>query len=162
MAKSSNKTINDTIGKALNKTINKTIRTDKRDIESRQQEDSEYSRTMEIARRSFMGDIPIKLHGFLDFVDSGEDTEQVELGEGEAIIGRSPQCDIQISIDNVSRQHARIFFRNEEYLIEDLGSTNGIYVNGIKVERCILRDHDQIDIGGLKILFHEAKIRKRR
>jgi pSer/pThr/pTyr-binding forkhead associated (FHA) protein len=56
--------------------------------------------------------------------------------------------------------HARIIYRNEEYQIEDLGSTNGVYVNGIKVEKCILREQDVIEIGGVKILFVEEKIRQ--
>jgi len=144
--------------KPSDRIVSKTVRTEKRDIESLQQEESEYSRTMEIARDSFMREIPTKQHGLLYFIDSEEDKKQIELEEGEAIIGRSPQCDIQIEVENVSRQHARIIFRNEEYQIEDLGSTNGVYVNGIKVEKCVLRDYDQIDVGGVKILFSEAKI----
>jgi pSer/pThr/pTyr-binding forkhead associated (FHA) protein len=147
--------------KSFNKIIEKTVRTDKRDIDSLQQEESEYSRTQEIARDAFMGEIPTKQHGLLYFIDS-EDKKQIELEKDEAIIGRSPQCDIQIVEENVSRQHARIIFRNEEYQIEDLASTNGVYVNGIKVEKCVLRDHDQINVGGVKILFSEEKIRQKK
>ena len=62
-------------------------------------------------------------------------------------------------MDNVSRKHARIIYRNEEYQLEDLGSTNGIYVNSIKVAKCILRDQDLLDIGGIKMLFCEEKAR---
>lgn len=148
--------------KTLDKIIEKTVRTDKRDIESFQPEESEYSRTQEIARNAFIGEIPTKQRGVLYFIDSGEDKKKIELEEGEVIIGRSPQCNIQIEVENVSRQHARILFSNEEYQIQDLGSTNGVYVNGIKVEQCILRDHDQIDVGGVKLLFSEEKIRKKR
>jgi pSer/pThr/pTyr-binding forkhead associated (FHA) protein len=57
----------------------------------------------------------------------------------------------------ISRRHAQITFRNEEYHLEDLGSTNGTYVNGIKIVKCILRNNDQIDIGGVKMLFTEEK-----
>jgi pSer/pThr/pTyr-binding forkhead associated (FHA) protein len=148
--------------KPSDKIVSKTVRTDKRDIESLRQKESEYSRTLEISRDSFMREIPTKQHGLLYFIDSEEDKKLIELEEGEAIIGRSPQCDIQIEVENVSRQHARIIFRNEEYQIEDLGSTNGVYVNGIKVEKCVLRDHDQIDVGGVRILFSEEKIRQKK
>jgi pSer/pThr/pTyr-binding forkhead associated (FHA) protein len=148
--------------KPSDKIVSKTVRTDKRDIESLRQKESEYSRTMKISRDSFMREIPTKQHGLLYFIDSEEDKKLIELEEGEAIIGRSPQCDIQIEVENVSRQHARIIFRNEEYQIEDLGSTNGVYVNGIKVEKCVLRDHDQIDVGGVRILFSEEKIRQKK
>jgi pSer/pThr/pTyr-binding forkhead associated (FHA) protein len=64
-------------------------------------------------------------------------------------------------LTSVSRKHARITYYNEEYHVEDLDSTNGVYVNGIKVARCILRDQDQIEIGKVKILFSEAKIREK-
>ncbi len=49
------------------------------------------------------------------------------------------------------------FLHNEEYLIEDLGSKNGVFVNGIRVVKCILRNSDQIDIGGVKLVFREEK-----
>jgi pSer/pThr/pTyr-binding forkhead associated (FHA) protein len=90
----------------------------------------------------------------------GEKKERIYLGENEVVIGRIPDCDIQLLVDNVSRMHARIIYRNEEYQIEDLDSMNGVYVNGIKVEKCILREHDIIEIGGVKILFVEEKVRQ--
>jgi pSer/pThr/pTyr-binding forkhead associated (FHA) protein len=146
----------------FNKIMEKTVRTDKRDLDPPTPEESEYSRTQEIARDAIMGEIPTKKHGLLYFTDSGEIKRQVQLEEGEAIIGRSPSCDIQIEVENVSRRHARIIFRNEEYQIEDMGSTNGVYVNGIKVEKCVLRDHDQINVGGVKIFFSEEKIQQKK
>ena len=62
-------------------------------------------------------------------------------------------------MDNVSRKHAKIFYLNEEYHVEDLNSTNGIFINEIKVEKGILRDQDILEIGGVKIVFREGKIR---
>jgi pSer/pThr/pTyr-binding forkhead associated (FHA) protein len=94
----------------------------------------------------------------LEVIGTLENENHVELGEEEVFIGRAPECLIQLSVENVSRKHARITFRNEEYQIEDLGSTNGVYINGIKVEKCTLRKHDQIEIGGVKIIFNEGSI----
>ncbi len=142
----------------MNKKDEKTIRTDRRDLEKSKLIQSRFSRTLEISRDTFVGEITSKQHAFLEILD--EKNEQIELGEEAVIIGRMPECDIQILVDNVSRKHARISFRNEEYQIEDLNSTNGIYVNGIKIEKCILRNHDLLDIGGVKILFNEEKIRE--
>ena len=88
----------------------------------------------------------------------GEEKKQIKLGEEDIIIGRVTECDIQLMVENVSRKHARITYRNEEYQIEDLGSTNGIYINGIKVEKCILRNQDLLEVGGVKILFKEEKV----
>jgi pSer/pThr/pTyr-binding forkhead associated (FHA) protein len=79
------------------------------------------------------------------------------LGERAVVIGRSAECDIQLEVQNVSRKHASVFFHNEEYLIEDLESTNGVFVNGIKVVKCVLRNNDQIEIGGVKLVFNEEK-----
>ena len=127
----------------------KTIRTD--NIEQ-----SGFSTTLELSHKTFTGKIPTTQHAYLEII--GEKKERILLGENEVIIGRVPDCDIQLLVDNVSRKHARIIYRNEEYQIEDFGSTNGVYVNGIKVEKCILRGHDMIEIGGVKIMFVEEKI----
>ena len=134
----------------MSKDSEKTIRTGDK-------EQSRFSSTLELSRETFMGKIPTTQHACLEIM--GEEKERVLLGEDEVIIGRVPDCDIQLLVDNVSRKHARILYRNEEYQIEDLGSTNGVYVNGIKVEKCILREHDIIEIGCMKILFVEEKIR---
>jgi pSer/pThr/pTyr-binding forkhead associated (FHA) protein len=117
-----------------------------------------FSRTQEMARETFIGKIPTEQHAYLEIM--GKKNERILLGENEAIIGRIPECEIQLMVENVSRKHARIIYRNEEYQIEDLESTNGVYVNGIKVEKCILREHDMIEIGDVKILFVEEKIRQ--
>ena len=42
-------------------------------------------------------------------------------------------------------------------MIEDLESTNGLFVNGVKVVRCALRNNDQIELGGVRLLFNEEK-----
>jgi len=52
------------------------------------------------------------------------------LKPGTYIVGRDPSCDIVIPDPYVSRRHARIFHRNNEWYIEDLGSRNGTYVDG--------------------------------
>ena len=111
----------------------KTIRTDKFILESKKKNKVGYSSTLEISRKTFIGKIPIKQNAFLEILD--ENHVQIELGKDEVIIGRVPDCDLQLLVENVSRKHARILYANEEYQIEDLNSTNGVYVNGIKVEK---------------------------
>jgi pSer/pThr/pTyr-binding forkhead associated (FHA) protein len=136
----------------------KTIRTNTAGLKTPDMDKRGFSTTLEIARKTFIGKISTEQHAFL--VIKGEKEEQIELGEEEFLIGRIPGCDIQLMVENVSRKHARILFRNEEYQIEDLGSTNGIYVNSVKVEKCILRNNDLIEIGGVEMLFSEEKIKK--
>ena len=142
----------------MGKDTEKTILTNAKDLNIFEREKNSLGNTQEIPRKTFVGRIPTIHHAFLEIMD--QERRKIKLGEDDVIIGRTSDCDIQILDNNVSRKHARISFHNEEYKIEDLGSTNGIYVNGVKVERCILRKHDVLEIGGLKILFLEEKIRQ--
>lgn len=67
-------------------------------------------------------------------------------------IGRSAECDISIPDDpNVSRVHARFDRDGEVWIIVDLGSTNGTFVNGNKIAEARLRVNDVIDIGDTRL-----------
>ncbi len=116
-----------------------------------------FDTTEEIPRGKFADIMPLSQRAYLEITGSEEKDGIFELGERAVLIGRSMECDIQLGVQNVSRKHARVFAHNEEYLIEDLGSTNGVFVNGIKVVKCVLRNNDQIDIGGVKLVFNEEK-----
>jgi pSer/pThr/pTyr-binding forkhead associated (FHA) protein len=48
-------------------------------------------------------------------------------------VGRAPECEIRLDDTYVSQQHARIFGKSEKWYVEDLGSTNGTYVNDQKL-----------------------------
>lgn len=65
----------------------------------------------------------------------------------EIIIGRSSDLDMVLVEDMVSRKHAKISTTNGEIVIEDLGSTNGTFVNGEKVTRAPLSEGDRILVG---------------
>ena len=72
----------------------------------------------------------------------------VALAEGEHVIGRTAQCDVQIQSDQVSRRHARLTVTAEFFHIEDLGSLNGTFVNGAKIAaKQILLPGDRVRIG---------------
>jgi len=116
-----------------------------------------FDTTEEIPKGQFADIVPLSQRAYLEITGSKERDGIFELGERGAVIGRSAECDIQLGAQNVSRRHAAVLFRQEEYLIEDLGSTNGVLVNGIKVVKCVLRNNDQIDIGGVKLVFNEDK-----
>jgi pSer/pThr/pTyr-binding forkhead associated (FHA) protein len=130
---------------------------DHMDNKSEYDKRSLHSTTTELSREAFVEEITVKQRACLEIIGFSEENKVIELGEEEVIIGRTPECGICLSIENVSRRHARVIFRNEEYFVEDLGSTNGTYVNGIKIVKCVLRNSDQINIGGVKILFTEDK-----
>jgi pSer/pThr/pTyr-binding forkhead associated (FHA) protein len=116
-----------------------------------------FDTTEEIQRGKFADLLPQAQRAYLEITGSEEKDGIFELGEKAMVIGRSADCDIQLGVQNVSRKHAGVVFQNEEYLIEDLESTNGVFVNGIKVVKCVLRNNDQIEIGGVRLVFNEEK-----
>jgi DNA-binding response OmpR family regulator len=74
-------------------------------------------------------------------------------------IGRGEDCDIVLAERQVSRHHAQIRRTDSQYVLEDLGSKNGTYVNGRQVtEPCILQDGDEIQIAlGIRLSFIGAE-----
>lgn len=71
-----------------------------------------------------------------------------ELGLGEFAIGRSPECQLSLDDPLVSRKHALLVVSPESVLIKDLGSRNGVVVNGTKIDTSrVLLDGDRIVIG---------------
>jgi len=79
---------------------------------------------------------------------------EVALSEGENILGRDPDTVVWIDLNSVSRRHARIVVRGETATIEDLGSRNGTYVQGERVEAPrALANGDTIKIGAAKLVF---------
>nr|WP_305888666.1 FHA domain-containing protein [Methylomonas sp. SURF-2] len=69
-------------------------------------------------------------------------------------MGRSPQCDFPLPSPLVSREHARIVSSSDNIFIEDLGSTNGTFVNGKRLERRVaLHKGDRVCIGSFAFVF---------
>jgi hypothetical protein len=76
--------------------------------------------------------------------------------DGErAVIGRSKDCDIQVSDPNVSRRHAEVRREGESYVLVDLDSTNGVEVDGRRVKRLDLHDGSRFTIGSTEAVFSE-------
>src|SRR5689334_16001176 len=65
----------------------------------------------------------------------------------ETLIGRKGDADIVLSNPNVSRHHAKIVISDEGVVLMDLGSTHGTFVNGQRVDRQLLNDGDQVELG---------------
>jgi hypothetical protein len=68
-------------------------------------------------------------------------------GEKEIVIGRGGELDIVLVEDMVSRKHAKITTQGDKIIIQDLGSTNGTFVNGEKIKRMRLKEGDRVLIG---------------
>jgi serine phosphatase RsbU (regulator of sigma subunit) len=70
------------------------------------------------------------------------------------IIGRNPDCDLVLEPKSVSRRHAAIVRREGDYLIKDIGSTRGTFVNGQKlIQPVVLRSGHIIQIGEIQLSF---------
>ena len=78
---------------------------------------------------------------------------RIPLGTGPMTLGRSSSCDVQIDQESVSRNHCRVSFDGKRYVVQDLGSTNGTYVNDELVEEQRLKDGDQIKVGRTILKF---------
>jgi phosphoserine phosphatase RsbU/P len=88
-------------------------------------------------------------------VRQGGDIGKVfEIGEGESVIGRSPECDVVLDVAAVSRRHAILSFSNDQYWVTDTGSRNGTIVNGQRVvDKAQLRDGDRMLICDVEFEF---------
>jgi Protein of unknown function (DUF3662)/Inner membrane component of T3SS, cytoplasmic domain len=69
------------------------------------------------------------------------------------VVGRSRDCDVVVDDPNVSRRHIELRREDEGWMVADLGSTNGVRVNGRRVERSPLRSADRITIGITDLTF---------
>jgi len=68
-------------------------------------------------------------------------------------IGRSRSCDLRLPSGDASRRHAEICHTTDGYVLRDLGSTNGTFVNGERVQERVLEPGDRIQISGSTITF---------
>jgi hypothetical protein len=79
-------------------------------------------------------------------VQSGEEGGSFTVGE-RAVIGRDPDCEISLTEARVSRRHAVVEWTYRGYLVRDLDSRNGTFVNGVQIEEAILGDGDLLEVG---------------
>lgn len=77
------------------------------------------------------------------------------LGDG-LTIGRQATSDVLLNLAKVSRQHARIERRGDQFWLRDLGSTNGTFVGGRRIEGHLLQNGDTVRIGDAHLVFKQA------
>ncbi len=88
------------------------------------------------------------------FVIRGKDAGRHFTLEGERIVlGRDPNCDIPVADHEVSRQHAAIVFEEGQAVLQDLGSSNGTFVNGKRVDRHLLQASDRLQLGRSLLVY---------
>ncbi|HYB24493.1 MAG TPA: FHA domain-containing protein [Solirubrobacteraceae bacterium] len=75
--------------------------------------------------------------------------------EGERMsIGRRPECEVFLDDITVSRDHALLIQRGENWYLDDCGSLNGTYVNRTRIDSHRLEEGDEVQIGKYKLTFH--------
>lgn len=79
--------------------------------------------------------------------------QRFEIEKQRTVIGRSQGVDIRLEDPNVSRRHAELRQEGTAYWVVDLGSTNGVEVNGARVERAKLEPGDEITLGESRLVF---------
>jgi serine phosphatase RsbU (regulator of sigma subunit) len=84
----------------------------------------------------------------------GGQTTIVDLPEGESVVGRLPECGVQLNSNMISRRHAQLVRTGDEVVLEDLGSGNGTFLNGQRLtERAVLKHDDRIKFGPILARF---------
>ena len=78
----------------------------------------------------------------------GEEQVEKQFAIPEIIIGRDPACDFPLDDETISLRHSKISFHHKQWWVEDLGSTNGTYVNEAMIEEpLVLTSSDQLRLG---------------
>jgi len=83
----------------------------------------------------------------------GRTGEAFTLERPQTTIGRSPDCDIFLDDVTVSRRHSVVAHGDSGFTIEDLGSLNGTFLNRSRIERGVLENGDEVQIGKYRLIF---------
>jgi FHA domain-containing protein len=89
----------------------------------------------------------------LTVIDRGKKGNVFELSKDRVVIGRLPESDVTVADPGVSRRHAEIRRQNGDFLLVDMGSTNGTMVNQSRVGERVLEEGDRITIGRTVLEF---------
>jgi diguanylate cyclase (GGDEF)-like protein len=93
---------------------------------------------------------------YLVVIAGGRLGQHAVLSEQPLDIGRGSNCALQLDVDSVSRQHARVFWNGEHHEAVDLESTNGTYVNEVRIRSRHLLDGDRLQVGKVILKYIAA------
>ena len=96
--------------------------------------------------------------GRILLASGGKTVLERELKPGRLVIGRTADNDLQIDSKFISRHHCQIVTQADSCLIEDLNSTNGIYVQSKRVRRYNLNDGDVVQVGQHEIMYIDERV----
>jgi len=89
--------------------------------------------------------------------DKEKQQKTLSIENKEIVIGRSPTCDVVLEVNNVSKQHTKIILKDSRFVVADLKSTNGTYINGRRITQPqVLKEDDKIYVGDFIIQLELA------
>ncbi len=97
--------------------------------------------------------IPDNFLVYLLVLEGKRKGDRIYMRESPLFIGRDKGMDIIFNDTSVSREHAVLYFYKNRFEIKDLGSTNGIIVNGKKTDKSELKNKDTLKIGRILLRF---------
>lgn len=98
--------------------------------------------------------VPPAPKGVFDFEDLWVATLPPIVIDDSIRIGRAPDCEVIVDDDTVSKYHARIEWKSERAVVEDLNSSNGTFLNTVRLrDRQELRDNDVLAFGTVHVFF---------
>lgn len=100
--------------------------------------------------------VPAREHPAIVWRTSAGDEQVFELEHRVLRIGRHDQNDVMLAGPTVSTRHATVRVEPVGVVIEDEGSLNGTFVNGVRIEQQLLEDGDRIQIGPHQLVFAAA------
>ena len=95
-------------------------------------------------------------HGLLVMRSGERSGERFSLTLDRVEIGRNPECTVCLDDVTVSRRHAELRLGSDGYLVTDMGSLNGTYVNQERVEEILLQNGDELQVGKYRMVFFDG------
>jgi serine phosphatase RsbU (regulator of sigma subunit)/DNA-binding response OmpR family regulator len=112
-------------------------------------------------KRLVPGEIETSPRARLTYCDESGEECSVEINPPRLAIGRSSTNDLVLGHMGISRSHAEVLFRDGKYLLRDLGSKLGTYLNGARIEEAVLSNGDHVQLGGpqgMRLVFHGGNL----
>ncbi|MEL7658703.1 MAG: DUF3662 and FHA domain-containing protein [Bacillota bacterium] len=118
---------------------------------------SEFEETMNYRPVKDTAPVPViknsKVKYMLEVLEGPLSDRTFKLEDYSLIIGRRESCDIVLPDESVSRRHARLEPKKEGWIISDLNSGNGTYINGVRVSSTVLSPGDTVKLGATLCVF---------
>lgn len=112
--------------------------------------------TLTFNKQELLARTVVKGGWLLRVIRGSDEGKCFRLEKGKYILGRNQENDIVLNDSNISRIHAQIEYVNGYYFLNDLGSTNGTFLNGRRINKGRLHPGDKIVVGRTELQFEEG------